>query len=547
MLQKFLHSFSLFGLSLGLLFFCASLTPSLLPRPPLLQGVLSGLSLAVGYGVASLIGAVWRFLELPPLSMISRRMMGGVAITVAVLALITLTRMSEWQNSIRTLMEMPAVTPTNPAQIVGVALVLALVLVMLARLLIWAARKVIRAIAAILPPRLSIGVGVLTFGILLALFVDGFIVKRALAALDDTFAALDRAIDDGVQAPVQATSSGSADSLIAWEDIGRTGKNFIANGATAQQIEAVTGRPAAQPVRIYAGYGAGRTLEARAQLALDDLKRAGGFERATLVVATATGTGWMDPAAMEPLAHVLDGDVAIVTLQYSYLPSWLTLIIDPDRSRKAARALFDAVYDHWTTLPRDTRPKLYLFGLSLGALGSEASLDLLTQLEDPINGALWAGPPFASGVWPQVVAGRNPSSPAWRPEFRDGRMIRFMNRDGQATSAQRDWGKMRLLYLQHPSDPMIFFSPDLAFNRPDWLVQRGDDVSPYFEWYPIVTFLQVMFDIPLATSVPAGYGHTYDAKSYLAAWVELMDPEALTEEVLERLSNHFADFSASPL
>lgn len=126
-------------------------------------------------------------------------------------------------------------------------------------------------------------------------------------------------------------------------------------------------------------------------------------------------------------------------------------------------------------------------------------------------------------------------------------MIRFMNRDGVAAPQDATWGKMRLLYLQHPSDPMIFFSPDLAFSRPDWLRNRGDDISPYFDWYPIVTFLQVMFDIPLATSVPAGYGHTYHAQSYVDAWAEIFDLPDWTADDIARLKDHFAAFNASPI
>ena len=40
---------SVLGLSLGLLFFAASLTPSLIPRPALMQGALGGFLMALGY------------------------------------------------------------------------------------------------------------------------------------------------------------------------------------------------------------------------------------------------------------------------------------------------------------------------------------------------------------------------------------------------------------------------------------------------------------------------------------------------------------------
>ncbi len=62
------------------------------------------------------------------------------------------------------------------------------------------------------------------------------------------------------------------------------------------------------------------------------------------------------------------GDTAIVSMQYSYLPSWITILVDPQRSRVAAHILFDEIYAYWKTLPKDKRPRLYLHGLSLGRL-----------------------------------------------------------------------------------------------------------------------------------------------------------------------------------
>jgi len=104
------------------------------------------------------------------------------------------------------------------------------------------------------------------------------------------------------------------------------------------------------------------------------------------------------------------------------------MIVDPDRSRRAAKALFDEVFKVWTDLPKNNRPRLYLFGLSLGALGSEASVDTVALLTDPIHGALWSGPPFASTIWADVTKRRNPASPYWHPEVREGSLMRFIDK-----------------------------------------------------------------------------------------------------------------------
>lgn len=61
---RFAATLSTPGLLLATLFFAASLTPSLLPRTVVMQGVLSGVCLAAGYGLgvpgAVVVGGTWR-------------------------------------------------------------------------------------------------------------------------------------------------------------------------------------------------------------------------------------------------------------------------------------------------------------------------------------------------------------------------------------------------------------------------------------------------------------------------------------------------------
>ena len=254
-----------------------------------------------------------------------------------------------------------------------------------------------------------------------------------------------------------------------------------------------------------------------------------------------TGTGWLDPGAVDTLEYLHAGDTAIVSMQYSYLPSWITILVDPTRSRDSATLLFDEVYDHWKTLPKDSRPKLYLHGLSLGALGSAASADLFTVFEDPIQGGLWSGPPFPSAPWGRATRYRNPDSPMWLPKFRDGSMLRFTGRENSLHEGGKRWGPMRFVFIQHASDPMSFFAPELLYRRPDWLVgQRGPDVSPYLMWLPIVTFLQAGFDMPMATTVPLGYGHNFAPSSYIDSWIEVTQPKGWTPADTIRLKQLFS-------
>jgi len=56
------------SLLLGLLFFAASLTPSLIPRGPEIQGVLGGLVTALGYMLGQVVALLWRAADLPRLT-----------------------------------------------------------------------------------------------------------------------------------------------------------------------------------------------------------------------------------------------------------------------------------------------------------------------------------------------------------------------------------------------------------------------------------------------------------------------------------------------
>lgn len=539
---RYWNSFSFVGLVFATLFFAASVTPSLLPRNFVVQGLLSGFALAVGYGVGILAVWLWQFWELPKpgvgLERISKRVS---AVSTALVFGWFLRQMTFWQNSIRQLMEMEPLQSAYPYRTALIAIVVGAVLIAIVRMLLKFGSFFAEKLNRLFPRRISYVLSALFVGFLFLFVVNGVLARRLLNAADSFFAQMDGFIDEGVEQPTISAASGSPESLIAWDTIGRHGKNFIVDGPTREELTEFSGRDTQQPLRVYVGLRSRLTLQQRAKLALEELKQVGGFARSLLVVATPTGTGWLDPNAVDTLEYLHAGDTAIVSMQYSYLPSWLTIMVDPNRSRDAAHILFDEIYDYWTALPRDSRPKLYLHGLSLGALGSEGSADLFTIFEDPIHGAVWSGPPFPSTQWATVTKERNEGTPAWLPKFRDGAMVRFTGQENSLNESER-WGPIRSVYIQYASDPMVFFSPDFLFRKPEWLIgERGPDVSPHLKWYPIITVLQIAFDLPMATSVPLGYGHNYSPANYIDAWIAVTAPIVWSEEDTERLKELFAD------
>jgi uncharacterized membrane protein len=111
---------------------------------------------------------------------------------------------------------------------------------------------------------------------------------------------------------------------VSWDSLGRQGRNFAGGGPTTAELAAYTGKSATEPVRAYAGTLSAGDVEERARLAVQDLERAGGFDRANLLVATTTGSGWLDPGAIDAFEYLTGGDSATVAMQYSYLPSWIS-------------------------------------------------------------------------------------------------------------------------------------------------------------------------------------------------------------------------------
>lgn len=536
------QTFSVVGLCLGTLFFAASLTPSLLPRAFFVQGVLSGVSLAVGYGLGVLLVWLWRYLELPEPPH-GPRYYGklGMAAACAAVAVFFLWKAAEWQNSIRALMELEPVDTAHPSKVGGIALVLFLLLVALGRGLKRLYVLVSERLKNFVPRRVAYVLGVVLVGLIVASLVDRVLLRYALRVADSAYAELDALFEDGIERPSGALKTGSAGSLISWETLGRTGRSFVAEGPGSEEIAAFTGREAKEPMRVYVGLRSADTADARARLALEELKRIGAFDRKVMVVVAPTGTGWVDPEASVTLEYLHGGDTVMVAQQYSYLTSWLSLLIEPSYGAEAAHALFREVYGHWTTLPVETRPELYLYGLSLGTLSSEQSTDLLSILGDPFQGALWAGPPFNSRLWSRFTRERNPGTPAWLPRYGDGSVVRFTSQKNALDISGAQWGPLRIVYLQYASDPVVFFDPLAWYRRPAWLVgERGPDVSPELRWYPIVTFLQLALDMALATTAPLGYGHLYAPEHYIDAWMAVTAPDGWSDAEVERLKQALA-------
>jgi len=263
--------------------------------------------------------------------------------------------------------------------------------------------------------------------------------------------------------------SGGAGSLVSWTSLGVKGQEFVASGPTAASIQHVTGKPAVDPIRIYVGLPSATTPPARSQIALDELQRTGALHRAVIVLVVPTGSGWVNPAAPSALEYLYGGDVATVAVQYASVPSWLEYLQGLGPARQTSRALLDTVSAATRELPPASRPRVILYGESLGALSGLSSLSPSDARSD---GALWVGVPADSPI----------------SDLPD---------------------QVRVV---HSDDPVSVWSPRLLLGRtPQW---RGS-------WFPLVSFWQATADLASAYDIPNGHGHRY-AGEFVDAWNEIV-------------------------
>ena len=536
------------GSLVGLAFLWLSLTPSLLPRPWITQGLVSAISIAFGYGLGSLLGWVIRYFrhrsgrpEGRAATMKRARIVLWGLFAVVVAAAIVLWPV--WQNEQRELVGMDPIPGVVILYAIGLSVVLAAVLIVIGRMLAFVVRGLDRWFAKRLPKPLVYVLVVLIVAGTAYLFTIDVVFNGFTAWANDRYEAADQEGYPGDVRPTSALKSGSPDSMVAWDSVGREGRAFLANASSPDDIAAFTDRPAIEPIRVYAGLNSADSPEGRAALVVEELRRTGGFERSHLVVVATTGTGWVDPDAAHVAEYMYGGDTAIAAIQYSFLPSWISFLVDSEKSAAAGSAIFDAVVGEWERLPDATRPILILFGESLGSFGAEAAVgggDLEQSVleAERVDGVILLGPTNQNILWQQLISARNPSTPAWKPHSVPHPELIVANLVGEVAPAQAGPGLGHILYYHHPSDPIGYWNWETLWKPQEWAGEPiGYDVSPATRWYPFVTFWQVVFDLIAGFSAPSGYGHNYSV-DMADAWAAVVAPDGWTVRDSDRLRDH---------
>jgi uncharacterized membrane protein len=356
------------------------------------------------------------------------------------------------------------------------------------------------------------------------------------------------------------TVSGGPGSCVAWATMGREGRRHVfayvrpepvenrPSGVPDLSIPTVMGQAArAVPIQIYVGLDSARDARARVELALAELDRTRAWDRSLLLLISPTGTGYVNYAAVAATQYLTLGDVATVTLQYSKRPSPLSLG-RIGAAREQNRLLLLHILDRLRSVPPERRPRVVLFGESLGAHTSQDMLlhwGTLGPEALGVDRALWIGTPYGS-KWMHQVTG------APRPDVDPDLVGVFNDFDQYAELPAQRRARLRYVLVSHDNDGVTKFGPDLIFNRPRWLcpgrpaVQDTPGASPRgvppgMRWRPLTTFLQTMIDMKNAQA-PWGYrAFAHDYRPDLARFVSAVFALPASDEQMSRIESALAE------
>lgn len=344
----------------------------------------------------------------------------------------------------------------------------------------------------------------------------------------------------GIVQPQVPERSGSPHSLSSWRAVGGQGRVFLGRGPSRADIEAVTGCSAMEPIRVYAGMPEeGQSLQNAADLVVEELHRTGAFDRAVILIATSTGSGWVDEWQVQPLEYLTRGNCATASMQYSFVPSSINFLTDLDVSEEAAVILFETIRRAVDEIPEDRRPALFVCGESLGAYASQHVFSGIVDVLSRTDGALWVGTPAFTPMHAELTAIRHRGSPEVAPVVANGRHVRFVNVPENLWSdvygrELGDWNYPRVVYAQHPSDPVVWWNSELVWHKPDWISEKVDgDVSPHMQYTRGATYIQVLVDMPVAGTAPGGHGHTYH-EELIPLWEAILGLRKNSEHMSSR-------------
>lgn len=281
--------------------------------------------------------------------------------------------------------------------------------------------------------------------------------------------------------PIRGSVAPDPNTHTPWSTFDEAGLRFT---------RAVTSGLPQQPVRAFSGLKNGDTAEQRVDTLIREMERTGAFNKGNIAVVVTTGGGHVNPAVVESLERMTDGDSATVAMQYGTLPSAASFM-KIDDAVKHYDLLLRRIKDRIEQLhPAGGRPKVVLYGESLGAwVGREIvrkrGKNALDELG--VDKALWVGVPGMS-----------------QPDKARGKKVVAGTIAQLRAEAKSD---TRVVSYTHFDDPVGRFQPSLLWDprgldAPVIDAKSGQRIAGKKQggpWFPLVSFVKVGLDLIQST------------------------------------------------
>jgi uncharacterized membrane protein len=387
-----------------------------------------------------------------------------------------------------------------------------------------------------------------------------------LAADATTFGTL--AIDRG-RGLRGALTSGLEGSPVVWSKQSGQGQRFLTEMPHAVDIDRVMGTTTAkEPARAYVSLthadealGEHEKMLQRVDMLFEDLETQGVFgryrtlddgtvevleqPRRHMMVPATTSSGFLNPVAMSSFEFMHGGDTAIMAVQ-SGVTKAAGEMHHMARATATHHEILTRLEARLAQLPEGVEhPTTYVYGESFGAWTSQnvllgtgdGNMSALARKLGHWNGEVsWTdgrtltpeigrqrfrelGIDRAMYVGTPKFAMLRPGLEEMGAELTTGehppvRTVKNLIQAKELTAEDAD--AMRVTFLQHDADPVGLFHPKLLWERAEFLgpkATRGDNVSPYQHYVPIVTGIQTALDQQMAQYFKQGVleakGHDY--------------------------------------
>ena len=255
-------------------------------------------------------------------------------------------------------------------------------------------RMLIGALGGYMPHPAAVVVGVAILAVIVFFLTSNVILRGGIGFFRHRAEQMNTRTARGIFKPFVPERSASPASPVTWESVGGQGRVFLGRGPSRLDIAQVCGGEAMEPIRVYSGMPTGGVgIEQAAATVVAELRRTGAFDRAVILIAASTGSGWVDEWQVQPLEFLTRGNCATASLQYSYVPSALNWLTGLEPAQEASAALFRAVRAELDTMDEADRPALFVCGESLGAFASQSVFSSVEEALSQVDGALWVGTP----------------------------------------------------------------------------------------------------------------------------------------------------------